>query len=182
MTDDQKDRGGDESALSPALIATLITIPVMVIVGFIVFAALKHDAAPSATPVESYRSTAQGAENCAPFIAALPESFGDYAHKTVTGDMVKWTSGSDANADPLVLNCGVSRPDDLAPTSALQVIDPVQWFITDTIDGRGQAYVVVDRRPYVAVWVPANAGNGPLTDISGVIAQKLPSAPLDFGN
>ena len=176
------DTPDEKRQLSPALIATLVAIPVMVIAGFITFAALKNRAAPD-TPVDSYAVTGQDAKACDDFIAALPDSFGDYAGKEVTGDLVRWPSvDPERGGDPITLRCGVVRPDDLAPTSALQVIDPVQWFITDSIEGRGQAYVVVDRRPYVGVWVPAGAGNAPLTDISKVIAQKLPAAPLDFGN
>ena len=39
----------------------------------------------------------------------------------------------------------------------------------------------VDHRPYVAMWIPTNAGNGPITDISGLIDRTLERGPLDFG-
>ena len=52
---------------------------------------------------------------------------------------------------------------------------------SDSIAGSGEAYVSVDHRPYVAMWVPANAGNGPITDVSATIEEVLPRAPLDFG-
>ncbi|GAC57235.1 hypothetical protein GOHSU_17_00390 [Gordonia hirsuta DSM 44140 = NBRC 16056] len=167
--------------LSPALIATLATIPTMVIIGFIVFAMLKTKEAEK-IPVDSYATSTEAAERCGPLIAQLPESFGEYGGKSVEGNTVRWTSSeNEQSPDPLVFRCGVARPEALAPTSSLQVINNEQWFMTDTDESRGQAYVLVDRRPYIAVWVPSGAGNGPLTKISG-LAGELPSAPLDFGD
>lgn len=174
-------RQPEGAGLSPALIATLVAIPAMVIAVFIVFAVFKNNEQVS-TPVDSYATVEQDAAACGPLIQKLPESFGDFGGREIDGDTVRWTSSVDgADGDPLVFKCGVARPEALAPTSALQVINPTQWFITDTDEERGQAYVLVDRRPYVAVWVPKAAGNGPLTDISGLMAQ-LPAAPLDFGD
>ncbi|WP_040508903.1 DUF3515 domain-containing protein [Gordonia soli] len=161
--------------LSPVLIATLVTIPVMVIVAFITYAALRPDDAP---PIESYRT--QAAPQCPAFLAALPDTFKGFGTKAVSDSQASWPN-SESGGDPLVVRCGVERPAGLAPTSNLQVVHPVQWFITDTIDGVGQAYVCVDHRPYVAIWVPANAGNGPITDVSALIDRELPRAPLDFG-
>ncbi|GAA3956938.1 DUF3515 domain-containing protein [Gordonia caeni] len=180
---DQPQAAGEPDAaepayrLSPALIATLVAIPVMVIIAFIVFAVIKSNEV-SATPVDSYAASDEDTDRCPQLIGELPETFGDYADKTVDGNTVRWTT--EGSTEPLVFRCGVARPEDLAPTSALQVIHPTQWFITDTEEARGQAYVLVDRRPYVAVWVPAGAGNAPLTDISALVAE-LPPAPLDFG-
>ncbi|MFW0792690.1 DUF3515 domain-containing protein [Gordonia sp. CPCC 205515] len=168
--------GSDGPRLSPALIATLVTIPVLVIAGFIAFAALRPD---PTTPVESYAASESASADCAKLIAALPTSFDGFGDKQVTGSTVKWPS--DGDGEPVVLRCGISRPTELSPTSNLQVINPVQWFITDTVEGAGQAYVCVDHRPYVAMWIPVNAGNGPITDVSAVIATTLPRAPLDFG-
>lgn len=168
--------GADGPRLSPALIAALVAIPAVVIIGFIVFAALRPD---PTTPVESYANGASASADCAKLIAALPKSFNGFGDKQVSGDTVKWPA--DGDGEPVVLRCDIARPTELSPTSNLQVINPVQWFITDTVEGAGQAYVCVDHRPYVAMWIPVNAGNGPITDVSGIIATTLPQAPLDFG-
>ncbi len=180
-TPDEDDAGREDARLSPALIATLVAVPIAVIALFITFAAVKFSNRPDADPipVDSYATTqAEGAEKCPAFIDLLPEGFGDFTDKSVDGDTVRWTK---KDSEPIVLRCGVTRPDELAPTSSLQVIDPVQWFMTDTIEGRGQVYVCVDHRPYIAMWVPAGAGNAPLTDVSNLIARNLTRAPLDFG-
>ncbi len=172
-------RYGDSGPrLNPALIATLVTIPVMVIVGFIVFAALRPDSSDS-TPVESYTAESSTPAECAKFLAALPQTFEGYGDKKVSDTQASWPANNEG--DPVIVRCGVSRPAELSPTSNLQVVNPVQWFITDSIEGSGQAFVCVDHRPYVALWVPVNAGNGPITDVSAAIERTLPRGPLDFG-
>lgn len=171
----------DESRLSPALIATLVTIPAMVIIGFIVYAAMNFSSAPEAAkpaPVESYGLVQADLAQCDALIKSLPVTLGDYGDREIDGTTVRW---SKPDEQPIVLRCGVTRPEGLAPTSSLQVINPIQWFMTDSVEGEGQAYVSVDHRPYVAVWVPVGAGNAPITDISALIDQHLPRAPLDFG-
>ena len=165
--------------LSPALIATLVTIPIMVIVGFITYAALKSSDQQQ-TPVDSYTAaTSADAGRCATLMAALPESFEGFGTKQVDGDTATW-KGSDGG-DPVTVRCGVDRPSELAPSSRLQTVNGVQWFITDTIENRGQAYVCVDHRPYVALWVPVSGGNSSITDVSAAIGRVLPTGPLDFG-
>ena len=172
-------RYGDSGPrLSPALIATLVTIPVMVIVGFIVFAALRPGNSDS-TPVDSYAAESSTPAECPKFLAALPQTFEGYGNKTISGTQASWPASTDG--DPVIVRCGVSRPAELSPTSNLQVVNPVQWFITDSIEGSGQAFICVDHRPYVALWVPVNAGNGPITDVSAAIERTLPRGPLDFG-
>lgn len=170
-------RDAAEPRLSPALIAVLVAIPVMVIAGFIAYAALRPD--HPGTPVDSYTVSESAAADCTGLLAALPTTFDGFGGKQVDGTTVTWPS--DDGGDPVTLRCGVSRPSELSPTSNLQVINPVQWFITDTVEGSGQAYVCVDHRPYVAMWIPVNAGNGPITDVSAIIENTLPRAPLDFG-
>ncbi|MCR5977059.1 DUF3515 family protein [Gordonia jinghuaiqii] len=167
--------------LSPALVATLVAVPIMVIAGFITFAALRPD---PATPIESYASQGPVSAECTRLLAEAPETFEGFGAKEISGDRATWPAAG--AGDNMTLRCGVARPAELAPTSNLQEIHAsgqpgVQWFITDTIDGAGQAYVCVDHRPYVAMWVPATAGNGPITDISGLIARVLDRGPLDFG-
>ena len=161
--------------LSPALIATLVAIPIMVLTFFIVVAALKPDS-PS-NPVQSLAAPDADSAECVKLVAALPERFDGFSGKKVGDGVVRYPS---ADGD-IVVRCGVERPGDLAPTSSLQVVNPVQWFMTDTREGSGQAYVAVDRRPYVALWLPITAGNGPISDISAAISKTFPVAPLDFG-
>ncbi|GAA1480999.1 hypothetical protein GCM10009624_14390 [Gordonia sinesedis] len=171
------DDGGGR--LSPALIATLVTIPIMVLVGFIAFAAVKTPDNAGDTPIQSYAAESSAPAECAKFLAALPDRFTGFDAKQIEGAQASW--GSTRAGGPLTVRCGVTRPAELTTSSALQEVFPVQWFLSDNIQGSGQAFVAVDHRPYVAIWIPVNAGNAPISDVSAVIDRTLPRAPLDFG-
>lgn len=169
--------------LSPAVIASIITIPVMVIVGFITYAVVKSDSSASAdTPVKTMSASQQASPDCAKLIAALPETF-DGFEKRETSDngMASWPPG-DQVPGPVQLRCGVDRPESLSPTSGLQVVDPVQWFLVSSeTEARGFLWYAVDHRPYVAIWLPENVGNGPIQQISTLIDENLPRASIDLG-
>lgn len=81
---------------------------------------------------------------------------------------------------PVVLRCGLPRPQELAPTSALLVIDGVQWLELD--DGVPEpvvvTYVAVDRPVYVVLTTPVDAGSGPLQAVSGVVRDTLAATPV----
>lgn len=169
--------GPEPRQLSPALIATLITIPVMVLVGFIAYAALRPD---YQSPLHALAAPDSGTEECSRLMDALPPTFEGFDDKEIgEAGLVTWPA-TDGGA-PLVLRCGVERPEGLAPTSSLQVVFPAQWFITETDEERGQAYVSVAHRPYVALWTPLNTGNAPITDISAIIDAELEPGPLELG-
>lgn len=167
---------------SPALIATIVAIPVMVVVLFIVFAAAKNTTSPGPLPLQSAAAPTSGDQGCARLIAALPQKFENFGERTESDGLVQWAKGGDSPG-PIQLRCGVPRPDDLAPTSALQTVDPVQWFQRAPKEGeKGALWFAVDHRPYVALWLPNNSGNGAISDVSKIIEQILPLAPIDLGS
>jgi hypothetical protein len=164
----------DDGRLSPAFLATLITIPVMIIVGFITFAVLRGG---TSSPLDGMAAQPGTEQACAPLMGALPTTLGSYSDKSVTGSSAKWRA---SNGDAVFLRCGVARPPGLAPSSRLQVVDSAQWFITDDRDN-GVAYVAVDHRPYVALWLPMNSGTAPISGITALIDKHLERAPLELG-
>ncbi len=165
-------RDGD-GRLSPAFLATLIAIPVMIIVAFITFAALRGSTESPLEPMAAQPGTEKA---CAPLMAALPTTLGAYGNKSVSGSAAKWRA---SNGDAVFLRCGVARPSGLVPSSRLQVVDSAQWFITDDRDN-GVAYVAVDHRPYVALWLPMNSGSAPISDVTALIDKHLVRAPLEL--
>ncbi|MFT4201747.1 DUF3515 domain-containing protein, partial [Gordonia sp. (in: high G+C Gram-positive bacteria)] len=88
-----------------------------------------------------------------------------------------WRSRS---GDSVALRCGVARPAALAPSSRLQVVDSAQWFITDE-QKTGVAYVAVDHRPYVALWLPRDSGPTPISEVTALIDKNLARGPLELG-
>ncbi|MEV1116600.1 DUF3515 domain-containing protein [Actinosynnema sp. NPDC049800] len=83
----------------------------------------------------------------------------------------------DAHHEPVVLRCGLDRPGDLTPTSALRLISDVQWL--EVPEGGSATWYVVDRPVYVALTVPSDAGTGPLQDVSTTIRDTLAKGPVD---
>ena len=75
----------------------------------------------------------------------------------------------------MVLRCGLPRPAELTPTSALLVVNGVSWLRLD--DGVPDpvivTYVAVDRPVYVVLTAPTAAGSGPLQQVSDVVRTTL---------
>ena len=59
-SDDRYGRAESGRGLSPALVATLVAIPVMVLAGFITFAALRGDT-DAVTPIDGYAAASASA-------------------------------------------------------------------------------------------------------------------------
>ncbi|SIS07605.1 DUF3515 domain-containing protein [Williamsia sterculiae] len=168
------------AGLRPATIASIVAIPVMVIVGFITFAVVKSHQHASSTSVslQSVPAPDSSSPDCARLTRALPRTLDGFGERaTIDGDIVSWPATGDSS--PVQLRCGVARPSGLGPTSALLEVSPVQWFSAD--QGTRTPWFAVDRRPYVALALPAGAGNGPITAVSAAIASTLASTGVDVG-
>ncbi len=76
---------------------------------------------------------------------------------------------------PAVLRCGLTRPAELTPTSALLEVNGVRWLQLD--DGVPDpvivSYVAVDRPVYVVLTTPTSAGSGPLQAVADVLRQTM---------
>jgi Protein of unknown function (DUF3515) len=78
--------------------------------------------------------------------------------------------------EPIVLRCGLTRPGELTPTSALREISGVSWL---PVEGAGATtWYLVDRPVYAALTVPADSGTGPLQDVSATVDRTLPARPV----
>lgn len=81
---------------------------------------------------------------------------------------------------PVVLRCGLPRPAELTPTSALAVVNGVSWL--ELSDGTPaptvSTWIAVDRPVYVALTLPVGMGNGPITAVSDAIGATLPAAAI----
>jgi hypothetical protein len=81
---------------------------------------------------------------------------------------------------PVVLRCGLPRPAELTPTSALLEVNGVRWLQLD--DGLPEpvqvSYIAVDRPVYVALTTPVDAGSAPLQQVSDVVRETLPATAV----
>ena len=61
---------------------------------------------------------------------ALPDQLGDYrraeAADPAPAGAAAWRTGADA--EPVILRCGLERPADFVVGAPIQVVDDVQWF------------------------------------------------------
>ncbi|WP_051495148.1 DUF3515 domain-containing protein [Nocardia nova] len=171
--------------MHPALIATAVALPVALIVAVLVIAAMSRqsvDREPLA--LSAIDAPAGNSPDCVNLLGALPESLGDdYTRSEFAQPAPPATAAWQLpdGGDPIVLRCGLQRPQEFDRASALQVVDGVNWFeIRDQTSGvTSGTWYAVDRGTYVAVTMPSKAGPSPLQEISDTIADKLPAKPLD---
>lgn len=140
------------------------------------------DTAPLAVvPVDAPQA---GDARCAGLLAALD---GDLPAGTTTLESRRLAAPVQvgvrawaASPVPVVLRCGLPRPAELTPTSALLEIDGVRWLLLD--DGLPQpaivTYIAVDRPVYVALTVPTGVGSGPVQAVADVVRTQLAATPV----
>jgi hypothetical protein len=81
-----------------------------------------------------------------------------------------------ADPVPAVLRCGLPRPAELTPTSALLEVNGVRWLTLS--DGALVTSIAVDRPVYVAFTTPTGIGSGPLQAVSDAVRTTLPAQPV----
>ncbi|GAA1847123.1 DUF3515 domain-containing protein [Pseudonocardia ailaonensis] len=133
-------------------------------------------------PVDAPDATSAG---CTSLLAALPADLpGDpaLAGRPMAEPVQAGTKAWAAVPRPVVLRCGLSRPQELTPTATLTDVNGVSW-LTIT-DGTPQptlvTYVAVDRGVYIALTTPTQIGSGPVQSVSDRIAATLPKRPLQL--
>jgi hypothetical protein len=122
-----------------------------------------------------------GGPECAALLAALPQSLpadgAMLAARPLADPAPQGTRAWAAAPRPVVLRCGLVRPAELAPTSALLEVNGVRWLTLD--DGVPNpvvvTYVAVDRPVYVVLTAPPDAGSGPLQAVADAVRATLPA-------
>jgi hypothetical protein len=121
---------------------------------------------------------------CAALLAALPDALPSAAAPLPARPLADPApAGARAWAAaprPAVLRCGLTRPAELAPDSALLEVNGVQWLRLDDAvpDPVVISYVAVDRPVYVVLTSPVDAGSGPLQAVADAVRTTLPPATV----
>jgi hypothetical protein len=121
-----------------------------------------------------------GGSACAALLAAMPPELpaldGPLPARPLADPAPTGVRAWAAAPRPVVLRCGLPRPAELVPTSALLEVNGVRWLELD--DGLPEpvvvTYVAVDRPVYVALTIPTGAGTGPLQVVSDTVRATLP--------
>lgn len=161
-----------------ALLIAALVVAAGAIIGILVFAALRQST-PEQQPVAIASVPAPTADSaeCRALLAALPDQLGDYRRAPAADPAPPGAAAWRADAEPVILRCGLDRPAEFVVGSPLQVVDAVQWFeLAD--QGRG-TWFAVDRPVYIALTLPQGSGPTPIQVISDVIAKTLPAKPID---
>ena len=112
---------------------------------------------------------------CTSLIDALPSTLADLKRAELAEPAPEGAAAwqADADPDPVILRCGLGRPDDFVVSSPLQVVDDVSWF---RIGDQGRTtWVAVDRPVYVALTLPDGSGPTPIQLMSGAVAKAMPA-------
>ncbi|MEU8900825.1 DUF3515 family protein [Nocardia sp. NPDC048505] len=169
----------------PALIATAVALPVVLVVGVLVAAFMASRAPVDREPLVLGPVPAPGAEGpaCTELLPALPADLGDYTHAQLVDPQPPGTRAWQRaeGGDPIVLRCGLDRPLDFNRASGLQIVNGVQWFEARDETAKKSTWFAVDRETYVALTVPDGSGPTPLQAVSDAIEAKLPERPIDPG-
>lgn len=138
-------------------------------------------AAPETGPLAVVPVEAPDADgpDCSALLAALPAELpagsGTLPTRPLADPAPPGTRAWAAAPRPAVLRCGLTRPAELTPTSALLEVNGVRWLRLD--DGVPDpvivTYVAVDRPVYVVLTAPTDAGSGPLQAVADVVRQTL---------
>ncbi|HEY7102022.1 MAG TPA: DUF3515 domain-containing protein [Mycobacteriales bacterium] len=194
-TDSQQPAPARDDRRSAARLATLVAVPVTLVLLAVVVLASRHagsGAAPAAPAGSAATSpaalpsiklapppplTAGQQHACQELISALPTDLGDLPARPVDSPspyVAAW-------GEPAVtLRCGVPRPPSFIATADVQQINGVSWFAERR--GPTTAWVVVDRPVYVEVLAPAADASAPVARLSTAVTAALKPRPLDPAN
>ncbi|MEV6323511.1 DUF3515 domain-containing protein [Nocardia sp. NPDC051787] len=170
---------------SPALIATAVALPVVLVVAVLVAAVLARRAPVEREPLVLGPVPAPAADGpaCAALLPALPADLGEFGKSTLVEPAPPATRAWQRTdgGDPIVLRCGLDRPLEFNRASPLQIVNGVQWFEARDQVAKASTWFAVDRSTYIALTVPDGSGPTPLQEVSDTITATLPAQPIDPG-
>ena len=154
-----------------------VLIAVLAAAAVLIIAAQRSDRPP--VPVSAVRAPQAADPPCTSLLAVLPDRLGDYRRAELAfpapPGVAAWRI--DATSEPVILRCGLERPDDFVVGSPLHAVDEVSWFRVAEADR--VTWFTVDRPVYVALTLPQDSGPTPIQELSDVIAKTLPATPIN---
>ncbi|MFD3704541.1 DUF3515 domain-containing protein [Nocardia sp. NPDC058658] len=178
-SDDSDDAADFESHHSPALIATAVALPVVLIVSVLVaaFIALRAPVERGPLALSTIPAPAADGPACQALLPALPADLGDYTKSTLAEPAPPATRAWQLpeGGDPITLRCGLDRPLEFNRASPLTVIDGVKWFQIRDEAAQTGTWFAVDRETYIALTVPDGSGTSAVQTVSDTINANLPA-------
>ncbi|MUL65547.1 hypothetical protein BOO86_13805 [Mycobacterium sp. CBMA 234] len=177
------DHGDLDGPPRGAIIAAVV-VAVAAIVGLLAYVALRQAPSdkPISIPLASAPAPEADSEQCRALMASLPDTMGDFRRATIADPAPAGAAAwlGPAGIEPVILRCGVERPDDFVVGAPLQMVNAVSWF---EAGGQGAStwYSVDHGTPamYVALTLPQGSGPTPIQTVSELIEKAMPPRPLD---
>ncbi|RZS39275.1 uncharacterized protein DUF3515 [Herbihabitans rhizosphaerae] len=179
-----------EQAFPRTAVLTALGLAVLLAVGVVIAAQVsggdENAAPPSPTqkpprtgplPVVPVPAPAADSPDCASLLPALPAvvvSNGEQWPRLPLAEPAPRATAAwgTPTGDPAILRCGLDRPAELTPTSALREVNGVRWLPVSREDAT--TFWAVDRAVFVVLTVPPTAGTGVLQDVSTALGRALP--------
>jgi hypothetical protein len=120
-----------------------------------------------------------GSASCTNLVTALPANLpsnGKELERLVLAEPAPPAAAAWAGdrGEPVVMRCGLVKPQELQPGVQLRNVDGVNWL---PIEGDGATtWITVDRPVYIALTIPEDAGTGVVQQMSETIARAVPAA------
>jgi hypothetical protein len=173
----------DSATRRAALIATAVTVPVVVVVGLLLGGAGSQSggSSPSASgtvlPAVSVGAPSDSSgptvSTCAQVISALPLRLAGLDLRRTTSNPP--SSSIVAWGDPaIVLRCGVSRPANLNASLSAELFEVNTVLVLPDKGASSTTFTVVDRSVYLDVTVPSSYSQPPLGPIMDALKKVLP--------
>lgn len=181
------DEDATPARYSPALIATAVALPVILVVGLLVAAVMARNMPVDREPLALGPVPAPAADGpaCAALLSALPDDLGDYTVAALVDPAPPgtkaWQPDEAVDADPIVLRCGLDRPLEFNRASPLQIVNDVRWFEIRDDTAATSTWFAVDRETYIAVTIPDGSGPTPLQAVSDAITGSVAAREIDPG-
>jgi hypothetical protein len=171
----------------PASVAIAVTLPLLLVVVVAAIGIAARLRGPDVPPPETgplavatVEAPAATSPSCTTLLAGLdadlPAGTATLPRRALAAPAPAGVRAWAAEPGPVVLRCGLPRPAELTPTSALLEVNGVRW-LTLT-DGPLVTSIAVDRPVYVALTAPTGIGSGPLQAVSDVVRTALPAQPV----
>ena len=119
--------------------------------------------------VDSYPTTPRSRVDCIGLLGDPPQTVAGQPYRQVE-DRVAAAWGD----PPIVLRCGVEKPDDFKPNSRCHEVNGVGWFAEK--NGDDWLFTTIGRKHYVSVEVPSDyePAADALADLADVVARHDP--------
>jgi hypothetical protein len=172
--------GSGDDGPPPGFMIAAVTLGVAGVAGVFAFAAARQTP-PAPVAIGAVPAPQARSQECQALMSTLPDRLGEYQRAATADPTPPGTAAWRTDNGPIVLRCGLQRPEEFVVGAPIQMVNDVSWFRLDDPDAPSSTWLCVDRAAYVALTLPYGAGPGPIQAMSGVLDRTMPAIPIRPG-